>query len=66
VEEIDIWKEAKRLWDAHGREAHHIALECADELFKAGDEEGAIVWAKITVVIEKFEDELPGGREPLH
>jgi hypothetical protein len=47
VDELDIWRAANLLVKRHGSDAAHVAAQRADELHRAGDEEGSTIRERI-------------------
>lgn len=65
VEEIDIWRTAKILIDAHGSEAWLQAAMRADHALEQGSPEGVSVWKRVGKAIEVLQQQHRQN-EPLN
>jgi hypothetical protein len=54
MEDIDIWRSANLLIQNHGPDAIKAAAMREVEMLQRGDEEGAIVWQRIILAIDKL------------
>lgn len=66
IADIDIWRTAALLVKQHREEARIIAGQRADELFEAGDYEGAAVWRLIVKTIEELTRAKPAEGEQVN
>jgi hypothetical protein len=66
VEEIDIWRTAKILIDAHGENAWLEAAQRADHCLENCNSEGAAVWKRVLLAVEDLQREKPRASEPLN
>ncbi len=60
IDDIDIYRSAKRLIDKHGDEAAIKAIKRATEMLDAGNLNGYAVWKRILRAIEQLETTKPG------
>jgi hypothetical protein len=66
MEEIDIWRTAKILINAHGQDASvHAALR-ADHALEDGLMEAVTVWKRVMKAIEELQRQKPAAGEPLN
>ena len=63
--EIDIWRAAQLMLKRYGDEALEESAARANELFAAGDDDGAAVWRRITAAVAQLANNAPPGRVPL-
>jgi hypothetical protein len=64
IPEIDIWRVASLMLKRYGDEADIESAIRADELFEAGDHNGAAVWRRVIYIIAQLLNTNPPG--PLH
>ena len=60
IDDIGIYRSAKRLIERHGDEAAIKAIKRATEMLDAGDVHGYAVWKRIVRAIEQLESTKPG------
>ncbi len=60
IDDIGIYRSAKRLIERHGDEAAIKAAKRATELLDAGNVNGYAVWKRILRAIEQLESTKPG------
>jgi hypothetical protein len=65
LQEIDIWRTAKVLIDAHGESAWLEAAQRADHCLEAGNSNGATVWKQVLKAVEDLQRQKSVG-DPLH
>lgn len=63
ITDIDVFRSANLLIEQHGGEAAIHAAMRADELLEAGDVDGAAVWRRIVLAVNKLLSEVPEGSE---
>lgn len=66
LEEIDIWRTAKILIDAHGDNAWLEAAQRADLAIEQGNREAESVWKRVGRAIEDLQQTKPSASEPLN
>ena len=66
IADIDIWRTAALLVKQHREDARIVAGQRADELFEAGDYEGAAVWRLIVKTIEELVRIKPADGERVN
>jgi hypothetical protein len=66
LDEIDIWRTAKILIDAHGEDASVQAALRADYALEDGLMEAVTVWTRVMKAIEELQRQRPGAGEPLN
>lgn len=59
MEELDIWRTAKVLIDAHGEGAWLQAAQRADRALEEGKPEIAGVWKRVLRAVEQLQDTPP-------
>ena len=60
VDDIGIFRSAKKLIEKHSDDAAIIAIKRATEMLDAGDVHGYAVWKRILRAIEQLESTKPG------
>jgi len=55
LEEIDIWRTAKILMDAHGEDASLAAAMRSDWCLEDGNLDGVAVWKRVMRAIEQLQ-----------
>ncbi|MBN9590287.1 MAG: hypothetical protein BGN85_12975 [Alphaproteobacteria bacterium 64-11] len=66
MDEIDIWRTAKILIDAHGENAWLEAAQRADHALEDGSPEGVTVWKRVLRAVEDLRRQKPSASEPLN
>ena len=66
MEEIDIWRTAKLLIDAHGDKAWLEAAQRADLAVEQGNAEAESVWKRVGRAVEELQRDKPRAEEPLN
>jgi hypothetical protein len=61
MDEIDIWRTAKILVDAHGDAAWLEAAQRADHCLEDGNPDGAAVWKRVLRAVEDLQRRNPEG-----
>lgn len=61
MQEIDIWRTAQILMDAHGEEAVIQAAMRADACLDQGNLEGISVWKRVMAAIQDLQKMAPSG-----
>lgn len=61
MEEIDIWRTAKILIDAHGEGAALEAAQRADHAIEDGNPEAESAWKRILKAITELQQQAPSG-----
>lgn len=64
--ERKIYLSANILLNAYGDSAEAEASERADELQRKGDTEGAVVWRRIQIAVEKLRKAAPTEGDVVH
>jgi hypothetical protein len=64
IPEIDIWRAATLMLKRYGERALEESVSRADELASAGDDDGAVVWRRITDAVGQLVNTTPPG--PVH
>ena len=59
MDEAEVWREAQKLLDEHGKAAALCAAERADALLAAGDLAGSAEWLRVMLAITSLQ--MPGG-----
>lgn len=59
MDDVEAKRIAEELVKEHGALAHSVALEQADELFAADDEEASAEWVKVVCAIEEMQEADP-------
>jgi hypothetical protein len=62
IPEIDIWQAAQLMLKRYGDKALEESAARVDELAAAGDDNGAIVWRRITDAVAQLANTTPPGR----
>jgi hypothetical protein len=62
MEEIDIWRTAKILMDAHGDLAWLEAAQRADRALEQGQDESLAVWKRVLRAVEELQRDRPEGQ----
>ena len=60
--EIDIWRAAQLMLKRYGDKAIEESAARADELVAAGDDNGAVVWRRISAAVAELANTTPPGR----
>jgi hypothetical protein len=66
LEEIDIWRTAKILIDAHGEAAWLEAAQRADYCLEDGNPDGVAVWKRVLRAVEELQRQKPCASEPFN
>jgi hypothetical protein len=66
MDEIDIWRTAKILIDAHGAEASLEAAHRADHALEDGLQDAVNVWKRVMRAVEDLQRPKPNASEPLN
>lgn len=66
MDEVDIWRAAKILIDAHGDKSWLEAAQRADHCLENGNLDGVDVWKRVLRAIEDLQLKAPHARERLH
>lgn len=66
MEEIDIWRTAKILIDAHGDNAWLQAAQRADHALEDGNRDAESVWMRVLKAIEELQRQQPKPSESLN
>jgi hypothetical protein len=66
MEEIDIWRTAKILVDAHGENAWLEAAQRADHCLEGGNLEGVAAWKRVLLAVNDLQRQKPNASEPLN
>lgn len=66
MDEIDIWRTAKILIDAHGDNAWLEAARRADHCLEDGNPEGINVWKRVLRAVEDLQRQKPASRESVN
>ncbi len=66
MDEINIWRTAKILIDAHGENAWLEAAQRADHCLENGNPEGVAVWKRVLRAVGDLQREKPRTSEPLN
>ena len=61
IPEIDIWRAAQLMLKRYGDEALKECAARADEFVAAGDDNGALVWRRITTAVAELVNTAPPG-----
>ena len=61
MEEIDIWRTAQILIDAHGEAAWLEAAQRADQCLVEGNPAGTAVWKRVLQAVEELQRRAPDG-----
>jgi hypothetical protein len=64
IEDIDIWRSAKILIDAHGENAWLEAAQRADYALEDGNPDGVNVWKRVLRAIEEWRTQPHVGSAP--
>jgi hypothetical protein len=64
IPEIDIWRAAQLMLKRYGDKALEESAARAGELMTAGDDDGAVVWRRITAAVAQLANKTPPG--PVH
>jgi hypothetical protein len=64
IPEIDIWRAANLMLKRYGDKALEESATRADELAAAGDDNGVVVWRRITAAVGELANNTPPG--PVH
>jgi hypothetical protein len=62
IPEIDIWRAAQLMLKRYGDKAIEESAARADELVAAGDDNGAVVWRRISAAVAELANTTPPGR----
>jgi len=62
IPEIDIWRAAQLMLKRNGDKALEESAARADELVAAGDDNGVVVWRRITAAVAQLANTTPPGR----
>ena len=62
MEDLDIWRSAHVLIDAHGDQAEFVAAGRIDAMIAAGDPEGETTWTRIRDAIRQLKE--PATEKP--
>jgi len=65
LEEIDIWRTAKILLDAHGDNAWLEAAQRADHALEDGNDDAFTVWKRVLKAVEDLQRQQPKPSEAL-
>jgi hypothetical protein len=66
MDELDIWRTAKILIDAHGEAASAHATVRASHALEDGNPDAVAVWKRVMRAIEEIQREKPNPSEPLN
>lgn len=66
MEEIDIWRTAKILIDAHGDQAETHAAMRADKALEDGYPDVVNVWKRVMAAVQALQRQQPSANEPLN
>jgi hypothetical protein len=66
MEEIDIWRAAKILVDAHGDGAWYEAAQRADHAIEDGNVEAESTWKRVLRAIEALQNVQIGKSTAMH
>lgn len=66
MEEIDIWRTAKILIDAHGEDAWLEASQRADHALEDNNSDGVKVWKRVIAAIDELQRQKPATGEALN
>ena len=66
MEEIDIWRTAKLLIDAHGDRAELEANMRADKAVVDGYPDAVNVWKRVMAAVLVLQQQKPSASEPLN
>lgn len=66
MDEIDIWRTAKILVDAHGENASMEAAMRADHALEDGLPDAVNVWMQVKRAVEDLQRNKPNASEPLN
>ena len=61
MDDLDIWRSAKRLVDLYGDDATIHAAMRADELLAQGDMDGAGIWRRVLAAVKELGRTVPRG-----
>jgi hypothetical protein len=64
IPEIDIWRATHLMLKRYGEQALEESAARADELARAGDDDGAATWRRIMAAVVELADTTPRG--PVH
>ena len=66
MEELDIWRTAKILIDAHGENAWLEAAQREDRGVEDGNDDVVKVWKRVIVAIDELQRQKPNDGEPVN
>jgi hypothetical protein len=66
MEEIDIWRTAKILMDAHGDKAWLEAAQRADHAIEDGNTDAEAVWKRVLKAITELDRQKPAEGQGLN
>ncbi|MCZ6745365.1 MAG: hypothetical protein O7D31_11930 [Alphaproteobacteria bacterium] len=67
VSDLDLYRSAKLLIDAHGEDAPIFAAQQADACLEAGDLDGKAVWMRVIRAIEELTNtDMPEDGQSVH
>jgi hypothetical protein len=66
MEELDIWRTAKVLIDAHGEDAAMHAAMRADDALHDGIQDAVNVWTRVMRAIEELQRQKPTDGEAVN
>ena len=66
MDEIDVWRTAKILIDAHGMDALIHAAMRADHALEDGNLDGVNVWKRVAQAVEELQRQKPKAGEGVN